>query len=211
MGVGAAVRHRLGPLEHTAAERYRAAFINLDDFVRVVASLTRPSRIIEIGCGEGAVAEHICREFPAAHYTGIDIAPTPGRLFRGDRQQAEFHSISSSEILDREPEPYDLVMLVDVFHHLGEELRSPTIRDLNALCVTGELIVVKDWERTRTPAHIACYVAERYVGGDANVRYLSRLELWKAIQAGLDGADLVCEARIPPRRNNLMFALRKRA
>jgi 2-polyprenyl-6-hydroxyphenyl methylase/3-demethylubiquinone-9 3-methyltransferase len=209
VGIGTAIRHRLGPYEHTVAEGYRAWFINLDDFARTVASIVDPVRIAEIGCGDGAVAERMCREFPGAHYTGIDIAPDPGRLFRGDRAQAQFHSVSSSDLLAQAPPPFDLVMLVDVFHHLHVDLRVPTIRDMDALCRPGGTIVIKDWARALNPAQFASYMSDRYISGDRQVHYASRTELRAAIQAGIGQAHLVCEARIPPRRNNIMFGLRK--
>jgi 2-polyprenyl-6-hydroxyphenyl methylase/3-demethylubiquinone-9 3-methyltransferase len=209
VGIGTAIRQRFGPYEHTVAEAYRARFINLDDFARTVASIVDPDRIAEIGCGDGAVAERMCREFPAAHYTGIDIAPEPGRLFRGDPAQAQFQSISSSELLAQAPPPFDLVMLVDVFHHLPADLRVPTIRDMDSLCRPGGTIVIKDWARAFNPAHLASYTADRYISGDRQTHYASRTELRAAIQAGIAQAHLVCEARIPPRRNNIMFGLRK--
>lgn len=208
MGFGTTVRHRLGPLEPRVAEAYRGRFIDLDDFARSVASLTRPRRIVEVGCGDGAVADRLCREFPEADYLGIDIAPSPGRLFTGDRKRAEFRSQSSGALLAEQPEPYDLVMLVDVFHHLPDPLRLPTLRDLVALAAPGGLIIVKDWERAATLGHLACYVSDRYISGDSTVRYATRSELLNEIATAIPTASLVCEARIPPRRNNIMFALR---
>ncbi len=209
MGVGSKIRHRLGPLEPVAAESYRARFIDLDDFSRTVASLVAPTRIIEIGCGDGAVAERMCRLFAETYYVGVDVAPAPGRLFRGDRHRASFRRINSADLLAEDPEQADLVLLVDVFHHLPEPQRLATLQDVDALCAPGGTIVIKDWARTKTLAHLACFVSDRYITGDPNARYASRGELWEQIQAGIPDAQLVCEAQIPPRRNNLMFALRK--
>jgi 2-polyprenyl-3-methyl-5-hydroxy-6-metoxy-1,4-benzoquinol methylase len=209
VGIGTTIRRRLGPYEHAAADAYRAWFVNLDDFARTVASIVDPDRIVEIGCGEGAVAERMCRAFPAARYTGIDVAPKPGRLFGGDSGRAEFRRISSSELVAQAPPPFDLVMLVDVFHHLPADLRVATIRDMDALCRPGGTIVIKDWVRASNPAQLACYISDRYITGDKLVHYPSRSELWAAVQAGLPRARLVCEGRIPPRRNNILFGLRK--
>ncbi|MFZ0042174.1 MAG: methyltransferase [Solirubrobacteraceae bacterium] len=208
-GLGTTVRRRLGPLEPLVSEAYRSRFINLDDFTATVASIVSPQRILEIGCGDGSVADRMCRQFPEARYLGVDIAPKPGRLFTGDRGRAEFHSQSSSELIAGNPSPFDLVLLVDVFHHLPERLRLPTLRDLDALCAHDGIIIVKDWERAPTIGHLACYISDRYISGDQNVHYDDRSELTRAISDGIPHGELICEARIPPRRNNIMFALRK--
>ena len=54
---------------------------------------------MEIGCGEGTLAQRLCAAFPDATYVGIDVAEQPGRLFRGDRDRAEFHCLPSGEYL----------------------------------------------------------------------------------------------------------------
>jgi hypothetical protein len=41
------------------------------------------------------------------------------------------------------------------------------------------------------------------------VRYASRTELLDAIAHAIPDARLICETRVPPRRNNILFALRK--
>jgi len=209
MGIGSAVRHRLGPFEGVASELYRGRFIDLDSLVTTIVSLGDPERIVEIGCGEGAVATRLLAELPAARYVGVDPAPEPGRMFDGDHGRAEFRRILSSELVAEGPVPFDLAVMVDVFHHLPEPLRVPTLRDLASLCRPGAVIVVKDWERTPTPWHWACHGADRYITGDANVRYPSRDELWQMVRSGIPDGELICEARIPPRRNNILIALRK--
>lgn len=208
MKFGAAVRHRLGPWEVVAADAYRSRFINLDDLVRTLATVSRPQRILEIGCGEGAVAERLLREMPSSRYVGIDVCEAPGRLFQGDGTRAEFHRISSSEFVSEHAESFDLVLLIDVFHHLASELRAPVLGDAARLTAPGGVLVVKDWERSRSVAHLACYIADRYIGGDPLVRYATVPELMEAITAAAPGSELVCESRVPPRRNNVLLAMR---
>jgi len=153
----------LGHWEIPAVRMYRSRFINIDDLGRTIASITNAKRILEIGCGDGAVAEVLCREFPAASYLGIDVAPTPGRLFRGDLARAEFRSIRSADLLAEEPEPFDLVVIVDVVHHVPEDQRAALLGDAAALVAPGGTVVVKEWERGSGLAHLAAYTADRYV------------------------------------------------
>jgi 2-polyprenyl-3-methyl-5-hydroxy-6-metoxy-1,4-benzoquinol methylase len=187
---------------------YRSRFISVDDLGRTIASITQAKRIVEIGCGDGAVAEVLCREFPAASYLGIDVAPAPGRLFGGDRSRATFRSIRSADLLAEAPEPFDLVVIVDVVHHVAESERKALLQDAAAMAAPGGMVVVKEWERGSGLAHMAAYTADRYVSGDKTVRFLPGTELRQLIEAGLPGFGVVCEARIPPRRNNLLLALR---
>lgn len=211
MGFGTAVRTRLGKWEIPAAELYRSAFINLDDLAASLASLGPVKRILEIGCGDGAMADRFCTVFPDAEYLGIDIADNPGRLFRGDASRATFRSMYSSDLVAEEPAPFDLVAIVDVVHHVAEDLRSSVLRDAAALTAPGGLLAVKEWERGRGIPHLMAYSADRYVSGDATVRFMSPDELRDLVSANLPDFSVVCEARIPPHRNNVLLALRKDA
>jgi 2-polyprenyl-3-methyl-5-hydroxy-6-metoxy-1,4-benzoquinol methylase len=208
VGIGPSVRHVLGRWEIPAARLYRSRFINVDDVGRTIASITGAGRILEIGCGDGSIAEVLCREFPGASYLGIDVAPAPGRLFRGDRSRAEFRSIGSADLLAEAPKPFDLVVIVDVVHHVPEGHRQALLQDAAAMVAPGGMVVVKEWERGSGLAHLAAYTADRYVSGDKTVRFPSPAELRQLIATGLPGFGVVCEARIPPRRNNLLLALR---
>jgi 2-polyprenyl-6-hydroxyphenyl methylase/3-demethylubiquinone-9 3-methyltransferase len=201
------VRHRLGRWEIPAAEAYRNRFINLDDLAVTIASLTPAKRILEIGCGDGALGQRLCAVYPDAEYVGIDIAPTAGRLFHGDRDRATFRSIPSAELVAEQPQPFDLVCIVDVVHHLPEELRVPVLRDAAALTSADGVIAVKDWERGRGLAHVLAFTADRYVTGDKTVRFASYDELHGYVDEALTGFEVVCEARIPPRRNNVLWML----
>jgi 2-polyprenyl-6-hydroxyphenyl methylase/3-demethylubiquinone-9 3-methyltransferase len=209
VGIGTAIRHRLGRWEIPAAEAYRNAFINLDDLATTVRSLTTAKRILEIGCGDGSFGQRLCGVFPDAEYLGIDIAPNPGRLFRGDAQRAQFRTMSAGDLVAEGPAPFDLVAFVDVLHHVPEPARVPILADAAALTAPDGMIAIKEWERGRGLTHLACYAADRYVTGDKDVRFATREDLRSMFDAGLPGFALVGEARIPPRRNNVLCALRR--
>ena len=44
-------------------------------------------------------------------------------------------------------QPFDLVLLVDVFHHIPVPERVATLGDLHAMCEPGGIIIIKDWTR----------------------------------------------------------------
>jgi 2-polyprenyl-3-methyl-5-hydroxy-6-metoxy-1,4-benzoquinol methylase len=211
VGLGTAVRTRLGRWEVPAAELYRSAFINLDDLATSLASLVPAKRILEIGCGDGAMADRLCTAYPDAEYLGIDISPEPGRLFRGDASRATFRSVYSSELVAEGGPQFDLVAVVDVVHHVAEDIRAAVLRDAAALTAPGGTVAVKEWERGRGIPHLMAYTADRYVSGDRTVRFLDPAELRALVAANMPGFSLTSETRIPPHRNNVLLLMRKDA
>jgi 2-polyprenyl-3-methyl-5-hydroxy-6-metoxy-1,4-benzoquinol methylase len=194
--LGPAVRTRLGRLEIPAADAYRSLFLNLDDCAAVLASAFPAKRILEVGCGDGSAAQRLLERYPDAEYTGIDVSAEPGRLFRGDAARARFAGIDSTSFRATEPEPFDLVVVVDVIHHVPQELRDAVLADVRALTAPGGHYAIKEWEPTRGPVHLACHLADRYITGD-RISHVTPA----AMKARL-ADELVLEARIPPHRNN---------
>lgn len=207
MTLGALVRRFLpARAERLVADAYRDAFVDLDDLARSIGSLERFESIIEVGCGEGALAHRIVRTSDAL-YTGIDIAPNPGRAYGGPPARATFRT-QRVEDLATEGALADLVVLSDVVHHVPTGERIEFLRNCLRLVRPGGIIAVKEWERRRNLAHAFAFISDRYVSGDTGVSFLSRDELVSLLTAEAPDAVLVCEARIPPRRNNLLVALR---
>jgi SAM-dependent methyltransferase len=210
MGIGAAVRHRLGKFEVPAANAYRSFSINLDDLAVLVASLFPGARrILEVGCGDGMFASRLEGRFPRATYVGLDIAADPGRLFAGDRERFSFHSLHTRDYLQKDPEPFDLVLLVDVMHHVPDAERDELFADLRAMTAPGGHYVIKDWTPSRAPVHYVVFAADRFISGGP-VSFLSADDIKLRLGALFPDDALAAEARVPPRRNNLMLAYRRR-
>jgi SAM-dependent methyltransferase len=191
MGLGYEVRSRLGRYEPAISDAYRGAFINLDDLATTIASLAPDAqRVAEIGSGDGSMANALVARLPRAQYVGIDLAPTTGRLFEGDRSRATF-------------------VVVDVVHHVPDDQRLALLSDAAALIRPGGLLAFKDWERGRGPAHALAYASDRYVSGDRAVRFMPLTELHDLARQAAPGFDLVVECRVPPRRNNVLLVLQR--
>jgi 2-polyprenyl-3-methyl-5-hydroxy-6-metoxy-1,4-benzoquinol methylase len=205
--LGPAVRSRLGRWEIPAADAYRAVFINLEACARTLASVAPAGRILEVGCGDGSFGQRLLEEYPDADYVGIDIAAEPGRLFRGDPARARFESIDSAAFLASEPEPFDLVVMVDVIHHIPHALRDSVLRDVRALTRVGGRYAIKEWDPIPGPTHAACWALDRYVTGD-RISHVPGAEL-TAWLGTLLGDEQVLEARVPPHRHNLLVAYQR--
>lgn len=210
MGLGGAVRSRLGRWEEPAMELYRRVFINLDDLSATLASMASPKRVLEIGAGDGMMANRLCRDLPDMDYVGIDIATAPGTKFTGDTHRVRFESVASSTYRTRAAEEFDLVLIVDTLHHMPGRLHRDVLRDALAMTAPGGLIAVKECAAGRSLSHLMVYSADRYISGDKDVRFMPHTQLRSLIGDGLPECDLVLEARIPPRRNNVLFVVRKR-
>jgi 2-polyprenyl-3-methyl-5-hydroxy-6-metoxy-1,4-benzoquinol methylase len=207
MGFGTAVRHRLGRWEIPAAELYRGRFIDLDDLAAKVGLLAAPQRILEIGCGDGSFAQRLTERFPAAEYVGIDIAGTAGRLYRGDPDRAVFRTMLSSELIAERGDLFDLVVIVDVVHHIPSGQRPGVLRDAARLTAPGGMLVVKDWERGRGLSHYAAFFADRVISGDKSVDFPTPEELRRLLATALPEFEVQATDRIAPRRNNILYAL----
>lgn len=81
---------------------------------------TSATRILELGCGIGVVADAISRAFPNARIDAVDLSienvANATKLFASDRIQFSVRDITASEPLGLEH--YDAVVMVDVLEHV---------------------------------------------------------------------------------------------
>lgn len=207
MTPGALVRRVLPPrVERLVADAYRDVFVDLDELARTIGSLGAFGRAVEVGCGEGALASRLTRTTDA-QVLGIDIAPDPGRNYTGEPGRATFRQLRVEELV-ASGHTADLVVLSDVVHHVPAGERDAFLRSCRQLLAPGGLLVVKEWERRPNVAHALAYGSDRYVSGDRTVGFLTRDELVALLGRSCPDLASVCEARIPPRRNNLLLGLR---
>ncbi|HJU15695.1 MAG TPA: class I SAM-dependent methyltransferase [Stellaceae bacterium] len=203
--VGPLVRRSFGRYERPIAEIYRRIFVDLDDFVsRIAEWAAEPHRILEIGCGEGAMTERLVRTFAGATVTGIDITPNVGRLFSGDTARVTFRREAADELAESEPSLFDLIVLCDVVHHVPPHARQALLSAARRLLAPDGALVFKDWSPSATPIHWLCDIADRYITGD-DVRYATSDEA-KALLCDIFGPGAIrAESRVRPWANN--FAL----
>ena len=77
-----------------------------------------PPRILEVGVGEGEVADRVARRFPDAFVTGIDLPdPTLAEHWSSKRFAASFADIGSLPFPD---DSFDLVLAIEVLEHVPD-------------------------------------------------------------------------------------------
>ncbi len=209
MPLGPAVRRLFGRHEHRVAALYRAFFVDIDAYARQIGDwVPAARRILEVGCGEGAVTERLARLYPDAEILAIDITPRVGRLFRGRRDRVTFAEITAQQVVAGQPGAFDLVILSDVLHHVPTTMRCELLAAVRAAVAPGGFLIFKDWERTAAPIHWLCHAGDRWFTGD-RVRYLRRHEAEAMLADAFGGSAVVAQARVRPWRNN--FAMLARA
>lgn len=203
--IGASVRRAFGPYERQVSELYRRVFIDLENLADCIHNWSDAKAICEIGCGEGALAERICRDFPDASYLGIDIIPHLGRMFEGDR--AEFRQIDAQDLAEERAGQFDLVIINDVMHHVPGPLRADILEAAKKLLMPGGILIFKDWLRRKTPIHAACYIADVHIGGDKNVAYMAMDEQRDLILSVFGSDAIAAEQSIKPWSQNHAFKI----
>lgn len=205
MAIGAFVRKCFGPFEPQIAEAYRSIFIDLDDWTAQVKAVTpAPRRILEVGCGEGAMTERLAAAFPRAQIDAIDITPRLGRLYSGDSARVSFREEYVEDRLASDPEPYDLVLLVDVLHHVPAQAQESLLDSIRQLLAPGGVFAIKDWERNYTPIYWLCYLSDRFLTGD-KIRYKTPHETERQLASIFSGSTVRRGMHVRPWRSNYAF------
>jgi SAM-dependent methyltransferase len=208
MKLGPLVRRMFGPYERQISEFYRSIYINIDAFVELVVQWTpAPNKILEVGCGEGAVTQRLNAAYPDAEITAIDITPRVGRLYCGSLERVRFMKRTVQEIAAAEPGPYDLVVLSDVLHHVPLELRQGLLDAIRTALAPNGTLVFKDWQKNHAPIHWLCYVSDRWLTGD-RISYMTREEMRVRLARSFGAGALLAEALIGPWWNNLAILVR---
>jgi 2-polyprenyl-3-methyl-5-hydroxy-6-metoxy-1,4-benzoquinol methylase len=208
MGLGPLIRRMFGPYERQISESYRVAFFDLDAFVeRMRQWAPNATKILEVGCGEGAVTERLNAAYPFAKITAIDITPRLGRLYEGSRDKVRFFRCNVQKIAATEPGQYDFVVLCDVLHHVPVVFRQELLDAIRSTLAPGGAFVLKEWERTSAPIHWLCYASDRWITGD-RIRYMTRHEARERLARSFGETALVAEARFAPWRNNIATLVR---
>jgi 2-polyprenyl-6-hydroxyphenyl methylase/3-demethylubiquinone-9 3-methyltransferase len=198
-----------GPYEREISEAYRSIYIDIDAFVNLILQWKpQATKILEVGCGEGAVTQRLHAAYPSAQITAIDITPRLGRLFQGSKDRVRFVQCSVQEITASDAERYDLVVLSDVLHHVPDALRIGLLEGIRASLAPGASFIFKDWQRNFTPIHYLSYISDRWLTGD-RIRYMTRDEMRNRLEGCFGPAALVAEATVRPWSNNIAFLVRE--
>lgn len=203
MKPGPFIRKMFGPFEPRISATYRSIYLDIGAFIELMQRWKpEASKILEVGCGEGAVTERLRITYPDAKITAIDITPRIGRLYRGSLHDVEFIQSDIQEIARQKPGHYDLVILSDVLHHVPVEFRQELLNAIRTALAPGGTFIFKDWQRNDALIHWLCYASDRFLTGD-RIRYMTQLEMRQFLAISFGSDAIVEEARIRPWWNNI--------
>jgi 2-polyprenyl-3-methyl-5-hydroxy-6-metoxy-1,4-benzoquinol methylase len=209
VSIGGAIRRLFGPYERQISERYRSIYVDVDAYVASLrAWVPDPRRVLEVGCGEGAVSERLVAHYPNAEVTAIDITPNVGRLYAGPRGRVRFAEMTIEAFAAQEQGKFDLIVLADVIHHVPPgSSRQSILETIKSLLAGDGHLAFKEWERTRTPIHWLGYLSDRWITGD-RISYMNGEEIRTQLRHTFGPGSIRAEARVPPWRNNISLLVR---
>ena len=93
---------------------------------------------LDFGCGTGEFAP--C--FPAAHYTGVDVARHYIR-FAGRHYDGRF-AVTNGTAIGLESKRFDAALVLGVFHHMPDTLVRSTVTELHRVMKPGAILLVME-------------------------------------------------------------------
>lgn len=148
---------------------------------RVIAGLPVGARLLDLGCGPGALALELDRLWPTGSYLGLDASDELLAAARQALRQAKPGGVdirfARADLADpgwvelAAAQPVDACLAFAVLHHLpGADLRERVLRQVSELLPEGGLFIHSEWQLQHSP------------------RLQARLQPWSAI--GLSEADV---------------------
>jgi S-adenosylmethionine-diacylgycerolhomoserine-N-methlytransferase len=121
--------------------------------LREIAAVAKPARILEVGCGTGKNLVNLCRTFPQAQVTGVDLSETMLDVARrktapfGSGVQLEHRAYGSNFAA---PGAYDLILFSYALSMFNPGFEAAIAAARVHLAEGGHLAVV-DFHDTRWP------------------------------------------------------------
>ena len=202
------IRSLFGTRERWVADAYRSLYVDIDELaLQIRRWVPAPGRILEVGCGEGAVTEKLAELYPEAEITAIDISPRLGRLYGGPRDRVRFVQCTAQEMAARAPAHYNLAVLCDVLHHIPLPVRHEVLSAIRTTLMSDGFFVFKEWARNNTLIHCVCHASDRWLTGD-RVSYMTCGEIRDYLTRSFGDAAVVEEVHLNPWHNNLAILVR---
>lgn len=164
MSVGKIVRKIFGKRFYSLAKIYRSFFVDLDFVVESLGDIKEQAKILDIGGGDGALADILLSKIKNAQVTIIDTCNLVGEAIseRNKIRARLFRNLKLADFNKRQDQQFDLIVVSDVVHHipvkqrneffveLGRTLKSNpgaklAIKEIQPGYLKSKLSVLSDW------------------------------------------------------------------
>ena len=188
---------------------YRSLFVDIGALGDSIDAISFGPRVLEVGVGDGMVASEIISRRSDATVLGIDLASNLGGLVEGDRDRVTFRTISTSDLLNEVPAPFDAIVISDVLHHVPQMDRGRLLSDVDALLADDGVLIVKETVVTKSPGFWLGKFSDRWISGDRNVSFLTEGDRSVLVTANVTRMTPCGRSTIRPWTTNLLLAWRR--
>ncbi len=140
---------------HAFSETRSSAQTRLE---RVVALIGDETRVLDVGCGNGRLAERLDHEWRRVTYVGVDASSE--LIGIATARNAHVHQVSAEFRVSDLTQPgwsaafapasFDVIVMLAVLHHVpGYAARAAVMRDLAALLKPGGTLLMTNWQFER--------------------------------------------------------------
>lgn len=172
-----------------------------------IPSADRFARILDVGCGTGALLAPLAARFPSAALVGVDPSEPMLEVARCSRPALAAALIAArAEALPFRDACFDLVVSTSAMHYFADH--DAAAREISRVAVPGAMVVITDW--CRDYATVRAFELVMRALGRANFGVLGSGDCERLLaRAGFDG--VVVERRRISALWGLMVARGRRA
>lgn len=120
-------------------------------------SLRPGERLLDVGCGTGALLQPLSKRYPDARLTGVDPVPEMLAVARSRLPLEVDLRGGWAERLPFENEQFDVVVSCNAFHYFQEP--ATTLREMKRILAPGGRLVITDW----CDDYLACRLCDLYL------------------------------------------------
>ena len=144
----------------------------VDEAVRALAGVPTP-RVLDLGCGTGALAERLLDAIPGCRLTGLDLSPRMVEVARVRLHDRAGVLLGDAERLPFHDGAFDVVVCNDSFHHYPDPERA-AFQAWRVLVAGGVLVLGDVWQPAPARALMNAWMPRSREG---DVRIYSKAEL----------------------------------
>lgn len=108
---------------------------------RLLSRVFEPRRVLDVGCGLGATTAQVCRRWPQARVTGVNISAQQVEHCRRTVPAADFHVMDATRLAFPD-EGFDLVVCVEAAFHF--DTRQDFLREAWRVLRPGGTLALAD-------------------------------------------------------------------